>query len=122
MRFPDVAVMVREFLLPHLSPVTVHTDVPSTRPPVFVRVWRTGGAAVNRVVERPLITVQAWAASSVAASELAGDCRMLLLNGSPSMPLVRDIEEVTGPYADPDPASGAPRCTFTVQYSVRAKR
>jgi hypothetical protein len=38
------------------------------------------------------------------------------------MPLVRAVEEVTGPYFDPDPGTGVDRYSMSVQLSVRAKR
>lgn len=122
MRFPDVEAMVREFLAMKVAPVKVHTKVPATRPAMFVRVWRTGGAASNRVLDQPLVTVQAWAPDSVAASELAGDCREAILNDYTLMPLVRGVEEVTGPYFDPDPSTGIDRYSLTFQLSVRAAR
>lgn len=122
MSFPDAEAMVRSFLAAKVAPVRVQTKVPANRPATFVRVWRTGGAAVNRVLERPLITVQAWDTNSVAAIELAGKCRHSLLNHSAEIPLVRAVEEVTGPYYDPDPDTGIDRYSFTVQLSVRAKR
>lgn len=122
MRFPDAEAMVRAFLVPVVAPVKVYTKVPATRPAKFVRVWRTGGAATNRVLERPLITVQAWAGNSVDASALLGDCREALLHDGFDMTLVRAVEEVTGPYFDPDPSTGADRYSLTVQLSVRAKR
>ena len=121
MKFPDAEAMVIAFLGPRIAPVKVHTKVPATRPASFVRAWRTGGPAVNRVLDQPLITVQAWAPDTETASELARVCREALLNESTAMPLVRGVEEVTGPYYDPD-TTGADRYTFTVQMSVRAAR
>lgn len=120
--FPDVEAMVRQFLEMKVAPVKVHTKVPSTRSATFVRAWRTGGAATNRVLDQPLVTVQAWAPDSVAASKLAGDCREAILNEYTQMPLVRRVEEVTGPYFDPDPSTGIDRYSLTFQLSVRAAR
>ncbi len=121
--FADAEALVRKYLADNLSgSVRVATKVPSTRPDVFVRVWRTGGTAMNRIVDRPQITVQAWAKDSVAASKLAGECRQLLLAASGHMPLVRAIEETSGIYYDPDPGTNTDRYTFTHQITMRAPR
>lgn len=122
MKLVDVEAMVRTFLLAEIDPVKVHTAVPATRPKTFVRAWRTGGAADNRIVERAQITVQAWGESTVTASELASVCRDALFNRYTAMPLVRGVQEITGLYFDPDPGTGIPRYTFTVVLTVRAKR
>lgn len=121
MRFPDVEVMVRQFLLARLS-VPVATKVPSSRPASFVRVWRSGGAAINRVLDQPVMTVQAWASDDGEAAELARVCREALLSDYTSMPLVRGVEEVGGPYFDPDPDTGIDRYTFNMSLQVRARR
>lgn len=122
MSFPDAEAMVRTFLLPVASPVKVVTIVPATRPASFVREFRTGGAAVNRVLERVQITVQGWAADAVTAFDLTSDCREALLNRYSLMPLVRGVSEVGGLHFDPDPGSGTPRYTFTHELMVRASR
>ena len=118
--FADVETIVRDFL-DSLVDVPVKTRVPASRPTEFVRAWRTGGAAVNRIIDRPIITVQAWAASDPRAAELAGQCRDIVYNASSQMLLVRGIEEVSGLYYDPDPDTNNPRYTFTFQATVRAK-
>lgn len=117
----DAEALVVAFLTP-LASVHVGTKVPDPRPASFVRVWRTGGAAVNRILDRPFITVQAWAADEVAASELARKCRQALFDGYTGMPLVRGVVETAGPYSDPDPSTGIPRYSFTHQLSIRAHR
>jgi hypothetical protein len=69
--FADAEKLVREFLDDRVG-VPVRTKVPAKdRPAEFVRVWRTGGAASSRVLDRPIITVHAWAANSPRAAELA---------------------------------------------------
>lgn len=119
MRFPDSEVLAVGLLKATVAPVRVLTKVPATRPAEFVRVWRTGGAAANRVLDQPMITVQAWGPN---ADALARKCREAFLSNSSLMPLVRGVEEVTGPYQDPDPATNSDRVTFTVQLQVRAAR
>jgi hypothetical protein len=122
MRFPDVDAMVRAFLLPHVNPVPVHVSVPSSRPAEFIVARRNGGAALNRVVDQPVVTVDAWAKTSVRASELAEDARQAFHNHYADMPLVHGVEEVTGPYSVPDDESKSPRFRFTVRLSARASR
>ena len=121
MNFPDVEAMVVEFLNVRVAP-KVSTQVTKPRPDTFVRAWRTGGAATNRVLEEAQITVQAWAPTSVEASDLAQECRRLLLNDYTGMPLVRGVNEVSGVYFDPDPGTNIPRYTFTSALLVRAQR
>jgi len=121
MRFPDVDAMVRVFLLPRVS-VPVHISVPKDRPDSFIRAWRNGGAATNRVLDNATVTVEAWADSSVKAAELAEDVRGLFHHEYTAMPLVRGVEEISGPYSIPDPESGTARYRFSVRLRVRAAR
>ncbi|MGO1547921.1 hypothetical protein [Microbacterium gubbeenense] len=121
MSFVDIDAMVRTFLLAHV-PVPVHVSVPKTRPAEFIVARRNGGAAGNRVVDFPTVTVDVWAASSVRASELAEAARTAFLHSSLDMPLVRGVEELTGPYSVPDPESGTARYRFSVRLTVRAQR
>lgn len=122
--FTDIEADVRQHLLAvaYDAGATVHTRVPNPRPATFLRVWRTGGAAINRVLDAPLITVQSWAATDKVASDNANAARDALLNNSAEMTLVRGVEEVTGPYYDPDPVSGATRYTFTMRLRVKRPR
>lgn len=117
--FADAEALVKQFL-DNQAGVPVRTKVPAQRPAEFVRVWRTGGAAVNRVIDRPIITVQAWAADDARAFEIANKCRDLLLNGYAGITLARFAQEVTGLYYDPDPDTGIDRYTFAHQLNVRA--
>lgn len=57
-----------------LSGVHVSTRVPNPRPVSHVRVRRVGGTGQNLVQERPMVLVECWAGSSVAAFELAAKC------------------------------------------------
>ena len=102
--------------------VPVVGKVPNPRPTRFVRVWRTGGSAVNRVLERPIVTVQAWAEDDATSSAALLECRSFLFDQHTLMPLVRGFEETTGPYFDPDPETGIDRYSMSVQMSVRAAR
>lgn len=117
--FPDAEAMVVAFLNDRVDP-PVATKVGNPRPSRYVRVWRTGGSATNRVLERVQITVTCGAGSSVTASQDAQSCRRALLNEYTAMPLVRGVTEITGPYYDPDPDTGTDRYSFTHELSVRA--
>lgn len=117
--FPDAEALVGGFLRSRLTP-PVSTKVPNPRPKRFVRAWRTGGAALNRVVDQPQVTVTCTAPSSVTASDDARAARYALMNESSGMPLVRRVEDVSGVYYDPDPDTNEDRYSFTVRLTVRA--
>lgn len=119
MRFPDSEAMLVQFLGEKVFPLHVGTKVPKDRPAEFVRVWRTGGAAANRVLDQPTLTIQAWGPNSY---ELIRVCREAVLNEYTLMPLVRGVEEITGPYFDPDPGTSIDRYSCSVQLQVRARR
>lgn len=118
--FPDVEAMVGSFLRARLT-VPVSTKVPNPRPARFVRAWRTGGTALNRVVELAQVTITCAAANSVQASDDARAARFALQNEYTAMPLVRGVEEVSGPYYDPDPDTAGDRYSMTFRLTVRGK-
>lgn len=102
---------------------SVGVKIPSTRPDVYARIIRTGGAATNRVLDRPQMTVTVGAkAGSVVAAAEAAKLRHAFLNDYTEMPLVRGVEEVVGLYFDPDPDTREDRYSFTFRMSVRGKR
>lgn len=119
--FEDVEAMLVPFLASHCG-VPVSTLVPKDRPAEFVRVWRTGGTAVNQALERAQVTVEAWGRNTIRAAEIAQKARSALLNDLLELPLVRGGNELGGPRYDPDPDTGSARYSFTTQLSVRAKR
>jgi hypothetical protein len=119
--FADAEAMVVAFLKAHVA-APVSTRVPNPRPASFVRVWRNGGSASNRVLETPQFTVDAYGTSTVTASDLSAQCREAFFNDYTEMPLVRGVEEAVGPYSVPDTDAGAERYRFTVQLRVRARR
>lgn len=118
---PDVEAMVGAFLREHFS-VPVSTKVPNPRPVRFIRAWRTGGSASSRVLEQAQVTITCSAANSVQASDDARAARSALMNEYTGMPLVRGVEEISGPYFDPDPDTNGDRYSFTVRLVVRAAR
>jgi hypothetical protein len=120
--FVDVENELRLFLLPRVSPLLVSNRVPNPRPASFVHVWRSGGSAANRALDRPLITLTAWAGTDTAAFDAVSACRQVLHDSASELPLLRGLEELSGPYRDPDPDSGSPRYSMTVRLFVRAAR
>lgn len=86
------------------------TQIPRDRPVILVRSWRTGGAAVNRRLDSPIITTQVWHASKEEAADLAGSLRDFYYAS-----WGRRMQEVSGLYYDPDPASEAHRYTWSTQ-------
>jgi len=118
--FADVVARVVAFLASRLA-VPVSSQVPKVRPAAFVTVARVGGAADNRVVDRPVLQVRVWAGSEPAAAELANEVRGLLFDLA-SEPLVKRVEESSGPADDVDLESGHARVSLQVRLTVRALR
>lgn len=120
--FPDVEAMCLTFAKTKTTAM-VGTKVKNPRPVRYARIWRTGGGSLNRVLEQVQITITCGAASgSVEALAIARDLRSAFLNEYTQMPLVRGVEEVSGPYADPDPDTAESRYSMTFILMVRGKR
>lgn len=120
---PDAEALLVAFFTPLVTPTHVGTLIPKTRPARFVRVWRTGGAALNRVIDRPQMTIKATVkGDKEAARELAQTLRTALFDGYTAIRGVGTVEEIAGLYYDPDPTTGDPAYTFTVALSVAARR
>ena len=122
MGFADIEAVLLAFFGTRMPGVRFEVDVPADRPAEFVLLRRNGGPAANRVVDRPLITVDAWAASSARAAELVELVRGVFLGEGTTIPRVRGVTEISGPYNNPDDESGSPRYRFSVQLTVRAVR
>jgi hypothetical protein len=121
--FRDAVALIIPFYRQVVPELHVGSRVPSPRPPVFVRVWRTGGAASSRILDHPILTTQVWGTEDTDEDELpdiANRLRTALYGRSSLIPPVRGVEEVSGVYEDPDPVSGAPRVTFSSQLNIRA--
>jgi len=123
-RFHDAESLVIE----HLSAVlqSIHVgDAPPEESTTgrFVKVIRTGGTRLSRVVDQPILVVEAYAATPAAAWELAEDARQALEGMKAAFrvnPRVYKVAEVSGPANLPDPAhAGLSRYTQTVQLSIR---
>lgn len=120
MRFTDTEAEVIAFFSERVDePVSLR--VPSPRPPVFARVWGSGGDGVNRVLDDVQLTVEVWAEDDADAGALALRLRDLLLHEFKAMPLLRRVT-ATRPYFTPDPDTEIPRYRFTARLRVRAAR
>ena len=109
MRPRDVEGQAVALLKAALPGVYVATRVPNPRPVQHVRVRRTGGTGINLVQERPQLLIECWAADSVAAFDLAGDCYVVLdaeFCGPGNRP--------SSPTNNDDPNTSSPRYQFTL--------
>lgn len=118
---PDAELLVTGYLRPLVGGVPVSTKIPNPRPATFVRAWRTGGTAPNRVVDYAQITVECWGVDKPTAAQLARQAHALLLDAASvgGIPLCRRVEGGSL-YYDPDPATSAERYTFTAFLTLRA--
>lgn len=122
MRFVDAEALAVGFLKPVVFPTKVGTLVPNPRPTAFVRAYRSGGGATNRVLETANITVEGQAPTTTEAFELTAKCREAFFNLYTRMPLVRGVDEAGGLYFAPDPTTNIPRYRFTMALRLRAAR
>lgn len=120
MKFVDTEQMVRVFLRARTAD-TIEVTVPEDRSQ-FTQVLRTGGTAVNRVLERAQFTIRGWGVHRTDAQKRAARARHALMNEYALMPLVRGVNEVQGITRNPDPESGQERYEFTVELMIRATR
>lgn len=116
-RFPDAEKVVRQYLLPLMAPGTkIASRVPNPRPPVWLRVMRTGGARESRFVDRPQITLEGWGPDEDTASKMLEDARTFL-NAAGGQ--IFGVEEVGGPANLPDPTTAQIRYTMTLWVRIR---
>lgn len=89
----------------------VYGEVPESRPSSFITVERVGGGPAD-VRDLPLVAVQCWAGSRLAASDLAADVAGVLRDLALTHPQVGrvSIESVVN---FPDPDSGQARYQVT---------
>lgn len=126
---PDVVTFVNaaalviirlKIALPSL--VFVHS-IPTTRPPTFTRIFRTGGPKTNLVVDGAQLTAESWAPSDDLAETNAQLVRAQL-NALPwrfETPAIYKVEELSGPAELPDPVSASRRFTWTVIAHIRGQ-
>lgn len=120
--FGDTEAAVIAWLKPRIAPVKASTEVPSTRPTEFVKVTLTGGYDANVATERPQVTFECWAATSIRASEICRTVKahMRAMAGETAAGVfVRDVITVGGPTSFPDPQTTLPRYQWTAELNCR---
>lgn len=120
--FPNTVAIVISRLRTALPSLTFVHDVPTARPLVFIRIFRTGGPRANLIVDGAQITVESWAPDADTASTNAQAVRAQL-NHLPEQfgatPPIYRVEEFSGPAELPDPVSSSRRFTWTAAVHVR---
>lgn len=118
---PDAELLTTQYLRAHIGAIPVSTKIPNPRPGTFVRAWRTGGTAPNRIVDYAQMTVECWGADKGTANQLARQARGLLLDAASAsgIALCRRVESGSL-YYDPDPDTASERYTFTAFLTLRA--
>jgi len=119
--FPDVEALVVAYLESRVE-ARVATRVPDPRPSTFVRVTRVGGGRRDLVTDLPMVLVEAWAPDGPAAQHLGQLCRDAVFDleqTSHGGAWVRNVSEIGGLQAFPDPLTDNPRYQFTVQLQIR---
>lgn len=122
--FGDVADLLKSWLAESLE-VPVVTRVPNLRPASFVQVQRVGGPRADPVLDRPTVSVDAWAQTRSAAAALAQQARARMhdLGGATvDGHTFGAVTEAAGPQDFPDPTSGQERYTATFSLVVRGAR
>ena len=111
----DALAMCRAYLIERpelgLTEATCGTHVPNPRPPVFVRLIDSGRDRRTIVHRDSRVTVEAWNDGGEGAAKLDAEALYAALD---EWALVPDWDGwPSGPYAQPDPESGAPRYVMT---------
>lgn len=124
--FPDAAAVIvghlRAALAARDDPAVIGTQVPHPRPGRLVRIRRTGGPRLNRVADRPQLSVECWAPTAEQAADLAQLCRGLIhaMRGTTVAGVaIYRVAELAGPAELPDPASDQPRYVQTFEIAMR---
>lgn len=119
--YPNAAALVITKLRAALPSLLFCHDVPTARPDIFVRVFRTGGPR-DSVIDQAQLTIESWAPDSDTAETNAQTVRDVL-NGLPGQILggypVYRVDELSGPGDLPDPLSDSRRSTWSVQVWIR---
>lgn len=127
--FPDIEDLLSSYLenqlALHGNPVSVHIQIPITRPESFVTMPRVGGPRRGLVVDSATISVDSWAKRPAAAFQLATVVRGIIgaLPGvtlGDNYPIYR-VDEFTGPGNMPDPLSMHSRYTQAFSVWVRGR-
>lgn len=108
-------------------PIPVTRAVPNPRPARHVTVRQSPGAGRprgNPTVERTMVIVEAWGDRHEWASDTARDAHALIHSARGVVlgaTQIYGVDDVSAPGDLPDPLSGQPRVTFTVQLTVRIR-
>lgn len=117
---------IEQLLIDELTgPAQVPVSTRTLEQPEFVRVLRTGGAAMNRIQDRATVVTEAWAQTESAAIDLAERCRDTILHGlsgNHSGVMVYGVEELGGPANLPPAEGGYHRYTMTHEIKTRRRR
>lgn len=117
--FPDVQLLVVDYLRPLLGSTPIGVRVPNPRPPRFVTLRRVGGPR-TAVVEIARVDLLAWAKTDQDAHDLVQEVRRHL-TAAPGIRVgsgVRGIDEFSGPVTVPD-ESDQPRWMVTYEFTLR---
>lgn len=117
--FEDVEALVITYLKGLFS-CTVATEVPKTRPDQFIKVTATGGRKIRLNAEQVSITIQCWANTTTAASDLAKLARAYM-NAVDQLGAVwvYRVQESARPQYFPDPETNTPVYQFTVVLDIK---
>ena len=119
---PDLLAGLRGVLASPVA-VPVVAKPPNPRPDRFVVLRDVGGAGRSSVVlYRSTLTVEAWALTDPDARDLCHLARshVLALKGTVVDALLfYDVRDIAAPGSLPDPLSGSPRFTWTVEVAIR---
>lgn len=120
--FPNAAAVVISRLRTALPALIFVHDVPTVRPSIFIRIFRTGGPRANRVVDGAQLTVESWAPDADIANTNAQAVRAqlnLLPEQTGVTPAIYRVDEFSGPAELPDPVSLSRRFTWTSVVHIR---
>lgn len=118
--WPDVELLVTEWIRDGLDDVHVGTKVPPSTTARSVRVQRVGGNR-TQVLDFARILLEVRAPDDGAAWDLTADVRDLMrrIPGQHDEGIVAGAEETGGPANLPDPVTRRPRYTLTVVVHVK---
>lgn len=133
---PDAAALMIAWLtselptIPDQAPVGVYRDVPNPRPSAFVTVHQDGGLGrdgSNVPVDRPQLTIDAYAATAAGAQDLAQNARAVAHAARgvvhAGVQCYR-VEDGGAPVDLPDPLAAGTheRFRFVIALTVRIRR
>lgn len=108
--------------------ITCVTQVPRNRLKRFVRTVRTGGHRRDPVTDVARVTFECWNTSNTLAERDAQTIRDLFFRSrgttlwsGENRYKVHGVNEVAGPADNPDPDSGTPRYTLTLEIHLRGR-